>query len=135
MLNLKIAKSSRYLIVGAINTVFGFGINTILYYGFNAFAPTLVILIVANIVSITFSFVTYKLLVFKTKGNWISEYLKCYVVYGASSVIGIGATWVVVDYLHVPFLVTQLIFFLMSAAFSYFAHDRFTFKRIKTLKG
>jgi len=129
MLNLNSVKSFRYLLVGAINTAFGFGINTILYYGLKTLIPTLLILMLANIMSITFSFVAYKLLVFKTKGNWISEYFKCYVVYGMSAALGIVAMWIAVDYLRVPFLTAQLMFFWLGAAFSYFAHDRFTFKK------
>ena len=58
---------------------------------------------ICNVVSISFSFVLYKLFVFRTKGHWLQEYARCYVVYGVSAVLGILAAWVMVDYLDVAF--------------------------------
>jgi putative flippase GtrA len=65
--------------------------------------------------------------VFKTKGNWLAEYLKCYLVYGMASVLSLLLIWGLVDGLGVPFWQAQGLVMIISVAFSYFGHSRFSF--------
>jgi putative flippase GtrA len=42
----------------------------------------------ANLLSITSAFLAYKWFVFKTKGNYLREWMRCVVVYGGAALIG-----------------------------------------------
>lgn len=121
-------KGYRYLIIGVLNTLFGYFCGIFLYYFFFKKIDIIFILTISNILSITFSFLTYKLFVFKTPGNWLKEYIKCYVVYGSASVIGISMTWFFLDIIGINIWFSQAISTLMVIFFSYYGHSKFTFK-------
>lgn len=121
-------KRFRYLAAGGVNTVFGYGVGLLFYELLRARMHILVICTISTIVCITFSFLTYKLFVFCTKGNWIKEYLRCYIVYGGSSLIGIFSMWCLVDGLHIPFWLAQLIIICLTVAVSYMGHKKYTFE-------
>lgn len=42
----------------------------------------------ASFLNITFSFLNYKWFIFRTKGNYLREWLRCVLVYGTGSLIG-----------------------------------------------
>ena len=84
--------------------------------------------ILANILGILFSFATYKVFVFRTKGHWVAECLKCYVVYSGAAVINIAILWLLIDILGISVWSGSLIAVFFCFAFSYASHTRFTFK-------
>ena len=45
--------------------------------------------ICSTAIGVTHSFLTYKFFVFKTKGNYIKEYFKCWGVYGSATLINL----------------------------------------------
>jgi putative flippase GtrA len=57
----------RFLIVGGVNTVFGYAFSLTFYYQVEGAIPTLLILAINTLVSITFSFVLYKVFVLELK--------------------------------------------------------------------
>lgn len=120
-------KFSRYLIVGFINTLFGYFNMIYLYTQLSYHYSTLLISVVSGIISITFSYLSYKIFVFKTKGDWISEYLKVYIVYGFTFIIGIVLTIIMIDNLGISVWVTQGIIILIGILVSYLGHLKFTF--------
>ena len=85
------AQFRRYLLVGIWNTIFGYGT----YAGFTALLTPyvahgyIVASVVSNVLSITSAFLAYKWFVFKTKGSYLREWMRCVVVYGGSALIGI----------------------------------------------
>jgi putative flippase GtrA len=119
----------RYLLAGGWNTLFGYLVGLSIYYGLDGMVGVVAVGIMANIVAITMAFVTYKLFVFQTKGNWLSEYLRAYLVYGATAVVGIGLLWILVDGLGVRFWIAQGLVIVITVVVSYLSHSRFTFKR------
>ena len=119
----------RFILVGCINTVIGYFIALAVYSFLGDFFHIIFIGIVINILSITFSFVTYKLLVFKTRGNWLNEYLRSYLVYGIAAILGVAALWLLVDGFSMPFWTAQVLTVIVVAGFSYFSHLRFTFNK------
>ena len=123
-------KSFHFLFWGGVNTLFGYGVSVGIYYLLNKVLPLFFILVLINIVSITFSFLTYRYFVFKSQGIWWQEYLKCYVVYGGSAVIGTIGMFILVDKLSIPFWLAQGMLMGISILCSYFGHDKFTFKRV-----
>ena len=121
-------KKIRYIIAGGWNTIFGYFFGIFLFYFFKDNFPLIFILIVINIVAISMSFLTYKLYVFKTKGNWIREFIKSFLVYGSMSLISIPILLFLVDVMFLPFWLSQGITIIITIIFSYILHKNFTFK-------
>ncbi len=122
-------KRVRYLLAGGWNTLFGYCVGVLFYYLLHNYLHTLVIIVLANILNISMSFLTYKIFVFKTRGNWLSEYVRCYVVYGNIAIVGMLLIWLMVDFFMVPFWIAQALILLITVIISYVAHARFTFKK------
>jgi len=79
----------RYLCVGVFNTVFGYVTYVTMLTVLNGVMPSrwlsLTVVMASAIVTplnITVAFLGYKYLVFRTKGNFVREWLKCFAVYG-----------------------------------------------------
>ena len=67
----------RYLLAGGWNTVFGVGLYTAVYELWGTSGNYLFWAVLVNILAITNAFLCYKFFVFRTKGNFLREYLKC----------------------------------------------------------
>jgi len=120
-------KKFRYLLAGAWNTVFGYFCGVAIYYRFGGVLGVLLVSILSNVLSISMAFLTYKLFVFKTKGNWAIEYMRAYFVYGISSGIGILSLLIFVDWLKIPFWLAQGLTIPVGVIISYIGHKRYTF--------
>ena len=118
----------RYLIIGIINTVFGYFVTIFFYYSLAIVLHTLAILGLAHICAISFSFLTNKLFVFKTKRKWVSEYLRYFFVYGNTTLIAILLTWILTDYTNIPFWLVQALILPFTVIASYLTHKKYTFK-------
>jgi putative flippase GtrA len=86
----------RYLCVGAYNTVFGYTAFVIILTLLNAMLPgrfLYLTVILASVLSmplnITVAYLGYKFFVFRTKGNFLGEWLKCFAVYGSGMIPGL----------------------------------------------
>lgn len=119
----------RYLVAGGWNTLFGYCVGLGIYYAFAGRLHIVEIGVLANVIAITMAFVTYKLFVFKTRGNWLREYFRSYLVYGGMALLGIGMLWALVDGLRMPFWLAQGMVVLATIMASYVSHSRFTFRR------
>ena len=121
----------RYLLAGGWNTIFGYSLGVSLYVLLSPGLNTFVIAILANVIAISMSFLTYKVFVFRTTGEWLREYLRSYVSYGSTAVLGVFLFWFLVDVFGMNIWLTQLLCITMTATLSYFANKYFTFKRTK----
>jgi putative flippase GtrA len=88
----------RYLCVGGFNTFFGYCTFAATLYLLNLALPqrflslTVVLAsIIATPLNITVAYLGYKFLVFRTHGNYLREWLKCFAVYGTSMIPGLIA--------------------------------------------
>jgi len=107
----------------------GYLIGLGVYSLIGEWAHILMVGVVSNFIAITISFLTYKLFVFKTKNNWLLEYLKSFIVYGFSATMGILLLWALVDWVLAPFWIAQAVAIIVMAMFSYVANSRFTFRQ------
>lgn len=119
----------RYLVAGAWNTFFGYAVGPMIYYGLQSRMHVVLVGVLSYASSITMAFITYKLFVFKTKGGWLSEYFRAYIVYGGSATIGIGVLWGFVDGFGMPFWIAQAVLVFATTISSYVGHSKFTFRR------
>ena len=121
------AQSIRYLITGGWNTVFGIVVYALLIklFGENHY---LLLAVLSNIISITNAYICYKIFVFKTKGNILKEYLKCYVVYGISMLLGLLILYIFVDLMHISPVISNIISVLLLTVVSFIGHRYFSFR-------
>lgn len=88
----------RYLCVGVFNTLFGYCTFAIALYLLNLSLPQRFLyltVILASVLStplnITVAYFGYKFFVFRTHGNYLREWLKCFAVYGSAMIPGLFA--------------------------------------------
>ena len=82
---------------------------------------------IANVLAITISFTTYKLFVFQTRGRWIEEYLRSYLVYGGMAIVGTVILWMLVDGVRLSIWLAQALAVVLTVVISYLGHSRYTF--------
>jgi len=118
----------RYLLVGAWNTAFGMAVYAGLYCIFGGRVNYLVLAIPANVLAITNAYICYKLLVFRTRGNILREYFRCYVVYGGMMLAGGAGLYVLVDWFGTPPIAANCACTVVLTIVSYLSHRNFSFK-------
>lgn len=119
----------RFLVAGAANTAFGLAIYPALLWGVPAFETHyLVALAIAQATSLCFAFATYKLGVFRTRGNLAREF-------GAFSgfyLFNYAANWaalpLLVELAGIAPVIAQLGFTIVLIATSWLWHSRVTFR-------
>jgi putative flippase GtrA len=133
----------RFLMVGVSNTLFSLGFYSlcVVFYGhlFPRYGKPL-IADIASITSkpicITVAFLCYKHFVFRTHGNYLKEWLRCFAVYGVSTPAELVILPIATSiFLHIsplrpsaPFL-AGVVNSVIIAMYSYFAHKKFSFRR------
>lgn len=123
----------RYLFVGGWNTLFGYLAFAVLYAWLGKIWPSVLIITVGYVIGITNSYICYKFLVFKTKGNYLREYLRFYVVYGLAYVINIILFPIAVGRLKINPFIAQAAIVFVTVLISYTGHKRFSFKNANAL--
>lgn len=133
-------EAGLYLIVGALNTLFGMG----MYWSFvwllddGSRFGYMTAAVLANIVSVSESFLAYKLLVFRTKGQWLSEYAKCWAVYGGVAIVNLAGLPFCAEFIrcllpegwkHVAPYAGGLVMTCIAVAASFIGHKNITFKK------
>jgi putative flippase GtrA len=137
------AEVIRFLLVGGFNTLFSLALYSgfVLLYGHllpHHGKPLIADLssICSKPVAITVAFLCYKHFVFRTKGNYGKELLRCFAVYGISTpaeliILPVATKLFLVPTLthpYAPFL-AGIVNAVVIASYSYFAHKKFSFKR------
>ena len=148
-----------YLLVGIWNTAFGYLLYAALTWVLSRHVAYgyLYAAVLSNFIAISVAFLGYKWFVFKTHGNYLREWLRCFVVYGAAALPSLLLLPVVVNaliyfchvspgakvghathfqftaqYLHNTFLTAPYIGGAILTAgpviFSFFGHKHFSFR-------
>jgi putative flippase GtrA len=119
----------RFLIAGGWNTAFGYASLALLYYLFSDKIQYLILIAFSTILNITNAYICHKFFVFRTKGNYLKEYLRYYVVYS----IPIGLAFVLfpfcIEVLGMNFYVVQAILTFITVITSYFGHKHVSFRQ------
>lgn len=125
-------KKLRFLIAGGLNTVIGLSVYPILYYFLEPLGVGYIqVLLLAQIICITFSFISNKYFVFKTKGNIKKEYAKFFMFYGLYLVLNLICLPFLVEAIQISPIISQTFFSIAIIISSYFWHNFITFKQPK----
>jgi putative flippase GtrA len=121
----------RYFVAGVLNTTFGYLAGVGFYKLLHPDVHILLIGLIVNIFTISFSFFTYKFYVFNTTSNWLFEYFKSYIMYGLSSLIGVVLLWLILSVLGFSIWLAQALVMMVMALFSYVGNLKFVFRKHK----
>ncbi len=128
--NLYKKKELRFILFGGLNSIFGYFSSLLIYYSLIDLFGFILCAVMINIVNITFSFITLKLYVFKSRGNWVQEYLRSFITYLNIFILGFVILYTFSELLNFPFYIASFLTILFCAIFSYFLNLKFTFKDI-----
>ena len=128
----------RYLLVGGFNTCFGYALFVSFNYLFRSLGVygSEIASLLSNIVAITVAFLGYKWFVFRTRGHYLREWLRCLSVYGTSMVFSLVMLPPLTLLLRHWFGPSQMasnvaaaILTVFTVVGSYFGHKHFSFRR------
>lgn len=120
----------RFLFVGGFNA----GVSYLIYsliciiFGERVYQMALAL---AWLISSVVSFTTQKFLVFRSKGDWKKEYLKCCTTWIFSYFINACLLEIFVKFIHSNVYIAQFFATLAAAIFTYVLFKKFAFK-VKT---
>jgi putative flippase GtrA len=118
----------RFLVVGGWNTLFSYGMLWVLDGLLHGQFHYTVILTLNWVIGVTQNLFTFKLLVFRTKGNWLKEYLRSYVVYAGGYVASLAITAAVMEIWHPLLGIAALPAIVIVTLISWFGHKYFTYR-------
>jgi putative flippase GtrA len=128
----------RYLAVGMVNTAFGYGSYAILTALLTPHlrAGYMYASAISSVLGITFSFLTYKWFVFRTRGNYLREWGRCFVVYGGTILIGLALLPVLVTLVELaidekwlaPYLAGALVLATQVVS-GFIGHRKYSFRQ------
>ena len=118
---------SRYLVTGVWNTLFGYGVFVLLAAWLAPRVHYLLIGAAASVLAITNAYIAHKVFVFRTKGNYLREYARYYVIYGATAAGGLALLALFVDGLGLNLYLAQACVLGLQVAASFVGHRRFSF--------
>ncbi len=128
----------RYLLTGAGNTLFGYGtfaLFTMLLAPLGRQSYILAV-IPSTIIHTTVAFLGYKWFVFKTKGNYLREWIRCVGVYSSSMALSMVLLPIVVFVIRhrfgyetqAPYIAGALLG-VLTVIFSFFGHKHISFRQ------
>ncbi len=129
---------ARYILVGGFNTVFGYGVFALLNWSFAGLGSYsyMYAAVLANLIAITVAFLGYKWFVFRTRGNYLREWIRCLGVYGSSSLIGLAGLPILVPILrphlrnpaHASYIAAAMLT-VVTVVFSFVGHKNISFRQ------
>lgn len=134
----------RFLFVGAMNTAASYALFLILLATMGPLLQSLatsevaalettgdnyylVVQWVAWVLSVPVSVTSMKYLVFRSKGRWLPEVGRAYLVYLPTQAVSNVLLWLAVSVIGLVPAVGQLLTILVTTVVSYFGHKHFTF--------
>ena len=128
---------ARYLVVGLWNTAFGYATFAFFTALLDKVVPQSYMLasVLSSCINISVSFLGYKWFVFKTKSNYLREWIRCVGVYGSNILFGLALLPIMVFVLRHHFGLQRQAPYVAGALLtgitvivSFFGHKHFSFK-------
>jgi len=127
----------RYILVGLWNTLFGYGTFALLTAVLTPIVPYSYMWasLLSSLLNITVAYLGYKWFVFRTKGNYLREWLRCVAVYGSGIIFGLIALPVLVTLIRhntrfvaqAPYIAGAILTGVV-VIYSFLGHKQFSFR-------
>jgi putative flippase GtrA len=124
----------RFLGIGAINTGFAFLVFAVLQATVGHSVNYMIVLLIAHVLGVLEAFVLYRLMVFRVKGNVLLDLARFESVYVVALGVNAALLPVLVEFGHLPVILSQGVIVVFTSAVSYLGHKHFSFRRPRTLK-
>ncbi|WP_310450979.1 GtrA family protein [Sulfuritalea sp.] len=122
-------EQTRFLLVGAYNTAFGYVAFVVLYQYLHEFLHYLVIATISHAIAVSNSFFMQRRLVFRDSGPIGPAFLRFNLATASSLILGLAGMALLVDGAGVPPLISQAVVTMVSVVVMYLAHRNYTFRR------
>ena len=119
----------RFLIVGGVNTAFGYLLFVALELAAGDDLGYIGVLLISHIISVMFAFVMHRRLVFRVEGNVLVDLLRFWSVYATTIAVNAAALPLLVEVAGLPVIAAQTLFTVVAVLATYVAHKRFSFRR------
>ncbi len=129
-------QATRFLLVGAWNTLFGYSLFCLLTWLLTDRVPYAYIpaAAIGHVISVSVAFVGHRRFVFRSQGPLATEFLRCHLVYAVSFLVNFvlllllvpALEWTLGPRPYVPYLAGGLVT-LGSTVVSFFGHKHFSF--------
>lgn len=135
--DMSLRQLKRYILVGGFNTIFGYGVFALANWSFKGLGSYSYMLafFCSSLISLTVAFLGYKWFVFRTCGNYIVEYIRCFAVYSSSMLIGLVGLPILVPILRgllkkpeSASYIAAAVLTVVSVAFSFLGHKNISFR-------
>lgn len=118
----------RYILVGAVNTAFGFLMFTGLYYSLNEVMNYIFIFVVTQVIAVTFSHFMQRRFVWRTRNRYSKELAKFASTYFGLSLVNIASLSFAVEYLELPTLSSQYVIGFLLIIVTFFFQKYWIFR-------
>ena len=129
---------ARYLVVGMFNTVFGYLTFALFTLAISRHYPRygyIIAGLISSVLNISVAFLGYKWFIFKTKGNYLREWLRCMAVYSGGIAMGtvlLPAVVFLIRYISpvdkkAPYLAAAILS-VLTVIYSFLGNKKFSFK-------
>ena len=126
---IKYNKKIFFLFFGGINTIFGYCNSLLQYFLFKDIFNIIILLMFINLMNISFSFVTLKYFVFKSKKPFFSEYIKSLVLNSGAFFLSTFILYLLCELLLLKFSIASLLTTILMLIYSYYGNEKFTFEK------
>ena len=124
----KYALPFRFLIIGGWNFLFSYVFFAGLFWFLRETVNEFIIISISTVVGITHSFICHRFFTYRSKGSWVKEYFRFYVVYSGQMTLNILLFGLLVRYMQFNPYITQACISITLIIFSYYGHKYFSFK-------
>lgn len=118
----------RFLLVGGFNAAFSYIIFALAIFMIGKEHYQICVAL-QWIISSVFSFINQKIFVFCTKGNWLQEYLKCWITWFVSYICNAIILEFIVRFVTKNVYIGQIFSILMASVITYILFKYFAFKK------
>jgi putative flippase GtrA len=127
----RLAQDQRvvFLVVGAVNTAFGFAVFTALQLTLGRVAHYLLVLAISHVIGVFEAFLLYRRRVFKVEGNFLIDLLRFESVNVSTLITNAVLLPLLVEVAAVPVIPAQAVVVAANAVISFFGHKHFSFRR------
>jgi|TARA_B110000037_G_scaffold141726_1_gene160340 putative flippase GtrA len=120
-------KPSRYLLVGAYNTVFGYLFFVLIFHYFSSTISHYLLLGLCHLIGTTHNFFSYKFFVFKEQVSNFRNYLKFNLVYVFTFLLNLGLFIVLTKIMNWNLYLSQALIISVIAVLGYILNKYFSF--------